>query len=71
LKLTPLYSDVYLMEDAMKLGRETGASGFDVLFLACAKKANAKLVTDDKKMYETAVKAGIEVELLRELISSP
>ena len=71
MKLTPLYSDVYLMEDAMKLGRETGASGFDVLFLACAKKANAKLVTDDKKMYETAVKAGIEVELLRELISSP
>ncbi|WP_238516264.1 type II toxin-antitoxin system VapC family toxin [Thermococcus gammatolerans] len=65
------YSDVYLMEDAMKLGRKTGASGFDVLFLACAKKANAKLVTDDKKMYETAVKAGIEVELLRELISSP
>jgi len=65
------YSDVYLMEEAMKLGRKTGASGFDVLFLACAKKANAKLITDDKKMYEKAVKAGIEAELLRELTSSP
>jgi len=65
------YSDVYLMEDAMKIGRETGASGFDVLFLACAKRANAKLITDDKKMYEKAVKGGIEAELLRELTSSP
>jgi len=65
------YSDVYLMDDAMKLGRDTGASGFDVLFLACAKRANAKLITDDKKMYEKALRAGIKAELLRKLTSSP
>ncbi|QDA31529.1 type II toxin-antitoxin system VapC family toxin [Thermococcus indicus] len=46
-------------------------SGFDVLFLACTKRADAKLVTDDKKMYEKAVKAGIKAELLRETTSSP
>jgi len=66
-----LYSDVYLLETAIDLGIATKASGFDVLFLACAKKANAKLITDDKKMYEKAVRAGIKAELLRELTSSP
>ena len=65
-----LYSDVYLLETAIDLGIATKASGFDILFLACAKRANARLITDDKKMYEKAVKAGIEAELLRE-ISSP
>ncbi|WP_297489655.1 type II toxin-antitoxin system VapC family toxin [Thermococcus sp.] len=62
-----LYSDVYLLETAIDIGITTKASGFDVLFLACAKKANAKLITDDKKMYEKAVKAGIKAELLREI----
>ena len=66
-----LYSDVYLLETAIDLGIITKASGFDVLFLACAKKADAKLVTDDKKMYEKALRAGIEAELLREFTSSP
>ena len=65
-----LYSDVYLLETAIDLGIATKASGFDILFLACAKRTGAKLITDDKKMYETAVKAGIEAELLRELTSS-
>jgi len=66
-----LYSDVYLLEAAIDLGIITKASGFDVLFLACAKKADARLVTDDKKMYEKALRAGIEAELLREFTSSP
>ncbi|CAD5244244.1 type II toxin-antitoxin system VapC family toxin [Thermococcus camini] len=66
-----LYSDVYLLEIAIDLGITTKASGFDVLFLACAKRAGAKLITDDKKMYEKAVKAGIEAELLRGTTSSP
>ncbi|ASJ13519.1 hypothetical protein A3L14_06100 [Thermococcus thioreducens] len=65
-----MYSDVYLLETAIDLGITTKASGFDVLFLACAERADAKLITDDKKMYEKAVKAGIRAELLR-WISSP
>ncbi|NJE03018.1 type II toxin-antitoxin system VapC family toxin [Thermococcus sp. MV11] len=65
------YSDVYLLEDAMEIGRKTGASGFDVLFLACAKRRGAKLITDDRKMYEKALESGIEAELLRETPSSP
>jgi len=66
-----LYSDVYLLETAIDLGITTKASGFDVLFLSCARKAGAKLITDDRKMYENAVKAGMEAELLRELTSFP
>jgi len=31
----------------------------------------AKLITDDRKMYEKAVEAGVKAELLREAISSP
>ncbi|WP_456423439.1 type II toxin-antitoxin system VapC family toxin [Thermococcus sp.] len=66
-----LYSDVYLLETAIDLGITTKASGFDVLFLACAKRAGAKLITDDKKRYEEAVKTGIRAELLRRTTSSP
>ena len=66
-----LYSDVYLLETTIDLGITTKASGFDVLFLACAKRAGARLITDDKKMYEKAIKAGITAELLRETASSP
>nr|QEK15710.1 type II toxin-antitoxin system VapC family toxin [Thermococcus aciditolerans] len=66
-----LYSDVYLLETAIDLGITTKASGFDVLFLACAMMTNSKLITDDKKMYDKAVDAGINAELLRETVSSP
>ncbi len=58
------------MDEAMKLGKKTGASGFDVLFLACAKVCGAVLITDDLKMYEKAREIGIMSQLLRE-ISSP
>lgn len=64
------YSDIYLLDEAIELGIQTKMSGFDVLFLACAKACGAFLITDDLKMYEKAREIGIKSQLLRE-ISSP
>jgi predicted nucleic acid-binding protein len=64
------YSDIYLLDEAIELGIQTKMSGFDVLFLACAKACEAVLITDDLKMYEKAKEVGIKSQLLRE-ISSP
>ncbi|WP_206203409.1 type II toxin-antitoxin system VapC family toxin, partial [Thermococcus sp. GR7] len=59
------YSDIYLLDEAIELGIQTKMSGFDVLFLACAKVCKAVLVTDDLKMYEKAREIGIKSQLLR------
>jgi len=61
-----LYSDGFLIELAIEIGLKTKASGFDVLFMACAEKANSKLVTDDKKMREKADDYGLDVLFLRD-----
>lgn len=63
---TKFYSDVYLLDKAIELGIKTKASGFDVIFIACAQVTGSTLITDDKKMYNKALMAGIPAEILRE-----
>jgi len=46
---------------------ETKASGFDSVFIACAKTLGILLITDDKGMYDAAVKIGVKAELLRDM----
>jgi len=60
------YSDGYLLERSIEIGIETKASGFDVLFMACAEKTNSKLITDDRKMQERANDYGLDVIFLRD-----
>jgi len=60
-----LYPDVYLLERAIEIGKKTKASGFGVLFMACAEANGSILLTDDRKMYEKAALYGLEVNLLR------
>lgn len=60
-----LYPDVYLLEKSIEIGEETKASGFDVLFMACAEIAGSLLLTDDRKMYESAALYGLKVNFLR------
>lgn len=61
-----LYSDGYLLEMSIEIGLKTKASGFDVLFMACAEKTNSKLITDDRKMWDRANDYGLEVIFLRD-----
>ena len=41
------YPDMARFERAIQIGMETKASGFDVLFMACADITNSVLITDD------------------------
>ena len=50
------YPDMILFDKAINIGIKTKASGFDVLFLACAEFTNSTLITDDKKQFEKAKK---------------
>lgn len=60
-----LYSDAYLLERSIEVGKRTKASGFDVVFMACAEETGSTLITDDRKMYEKANDYGLDVRPLR------
>ena len=59
--------DIYLLDEAVRIAAATKISGFDSIFITCAKLSDSALITDDKKMYESAVKQGIKAKLLRDM----
>ena len=59
--------DLYLLDEAVRIAAKTKISGFDAIFIACAKSTNSTLITDDKKMYEAALKVSIKAKLLRNI----
>nr|QNO48045.1 hypothetical protein IDMEPGOH_00001 [Methanosarcinales archaeon ANME-2c ERB4] len=59
-----------LFERAIKIGMETKANGFDVLFMACADITNSVLITDDQKQSEKAKEYGVDTEFMRDYFSS-
>lgn len=62
-----MYADAYLLEKSIEIGTKTKASGFDVIFMACAEVCGSILITDDRKMFEKAIEYGLEAKLLRDL----
>ena len=60
--------DADLLDEAVKIASKTKISGFDTVFITCAKVTNSTLVTDDKKMYDAAIKVGVKAKLLRNMI---
>lgn len=60
------YPDVVLFERAIKIGMKTKASGFDVLFMACADITNSVLITDDRKQSEKSKEYGLDTEFMRD-----
>ncbi len=62
-----LYSDADLLDRSIEIGKRTKASGFDVVFMACAEENGSILITDDRKMYERADDYGLYVKFLRDL----
>ena len=61
------YGDAYLLERSIEVGIITKASGFDVIFMACAEETGSTLITDDRKMDEKARHYGLDVIFLRDL----
>lgn len=59
--------DIDLLEQAVKIASQTKISGFDSIFIACAKVTNSLLITDDKNMFDAAIKVGVKAKLLREI----
>lgn len=59
--------DVFIIEEAIRIAAQTKISGFDSLFIACAKLSDSILITDDKRMYDAAINIGINAKLLRSL----
>ncbi len=59
--------DAELLDESVRIASKTKASGFDCVFIACAKLTDSVLITDDKGMYETAVKIGVPAKLLRDM----
>lgn len=64
--LTTIY-DYQVLDQAIDVAADTRASGFDSLFITCARANDCRLVTDDKGMHEAAENAGIESRLLRNM----
>lgn len=60
-------SEEEFLEEAIATAAKTKISGFDSIFIACAKLTNSVLITDDRKMCEAAVKAGVKARLLRNM----
>lgn len=59
--------DIDFLDKSVDIAAETKVSGFDSIFIACAKISNSLLVTDDKKMHDAAVNAGVKSALLRDM----
>ncbi len=62
-----LLSDVMIHDESVDVACETKASGFDSVFIACARMTESVLVTDDKKMHQAALDLGVESRLLRDM----
>jgi len=62
-----IIDDDFFLHEAIKIAAKTKISGFDSVFITCAKLTNSDLITDDKKMYNAAIDLGIEAKLLREM----
>lgn len=56
-----------ILKECIDIATETKVSGFDSVFIACAKATDSMLITDDKKMHEAAVKVGVKSKLLRDV----
>ena len=62
-----IFFDADILDESTKLAAQTKISGFDATFIACAKLSKSTLITDDKKMFDAAIKLGIPAKLLRNI----
>ncbi|MDD5204296.1 MAG: PIN domain-containing protein [Desulfobacterales bacterium] len=63
-----VFYDHELLDEAITLGIQIKASGYDTIFLTVAEKSGSELLTDDSLQHRIAVSRGIPSHLLREMI---
>lgn len=56
-----------ILHECIDIAATTKSSGFDSVFITCAKITNTPLITDDKGMYRAAQGIGIKAKLLRDM----
>ena len=56
-----------ILAQCIDIAATTKVSGFDNIFITCAKVTDSILITDDKKMYDAAINIGIKAKLLRDM----
>lgn len=59
--------DIDFLDEAVNIASSTKISGFDSIFIACAQLTDSTLITDDRKMFNAAVKIGVKAKLLRNI----
>lgn len=59
--------DSTLLDESVRIAAKTKISGFDAIYIACAKHTASMLITDDKGMYDASIRIGIKAELLRDM----
>ena len=59
--------DTSFLDEAVRIASQIHISGFDSIFIACAKITNSTLITDDKTMHDAAISLSISSILLREI----
>ena len=56
-----------ILSECIDIAAATKLSGFDNIFITCAKVNDSLLITDDRKMHEAAAKVGVKSKLLRDM----
>lgn len=59
--------DIELLDEAVSIAAKTTISGFDIIFITCAKITDSVLITDDKRMHDAAKSMRIRSEPLRRM----
>jgi predicted nucleic acid-binding protein len=59
--------DSSLLDESVSIAARTMISGFDSIYIACAKHTGSTLITDDKGMYDAAIRISVKAELLRDM----
>lgn len=62
-----IVNEADILSECIDIAADTKLSGFDNLFITCAKVNDSLLITDDRKMFNAAVKVGIDAKLLRDI----
>lgn len=68
---TGIFYDHEILEEAIPLGINLKAGGYDTVFLTVAEATGSELLTDDRLQHMNALKRGLKSHLLREMVEAP
>lgn len=57
---TQIIDEREILQECIDIAATTKISGFDSVFIACAKVTDSTLITDDKRMFDLPLKSGLK-----------